>query len=185
MKTLFGLLSAISILSAEPVEKTADQKFNERFLGVQIAYHKDIVIEYLKADKVTIHLVDSGFWSEKDVTKREEFVPLLLNGSFSKILKSKTLDEKDRGEFLKIFSTQLAKEDNFPGLLCHYPFHAIRIYSKDKMIFEGTFCWECQNFAFRYPTGDAYLATSQDLRDFMKRALPQPEQAEPAVKPVK
>lgn len=180
MKTILILLFTVSISSIKADEKSADEKFDEKLSEAQTAYRKDIAAEYLKADKVTIHLVDSGFWRAEDVTKREDFIPLLLRETFSKVLESKTLDAGEREKFLALFSGLAAKDDNISGLLCHYPFHAVRIYSKDKLIYEGTFCWECQNFAFRYPTGSDYLSTSKELQAFLNAVLPDPEKPKPA-----
>ncbi|CAM2996366.1 hypothetical protein RAHE111665_10520 [Rariglobus hedericola] len=48
------------------------------------------------------------------------------------------------------------KQQNYSdGPFCHNPNYGIRLYSRNQMIFESSFSWDCGNYYLAFPDGSS------------------------------
>ena len=181
MKTLFltFLLTSLSILHGE--EKDYATVFYKDFDKIAAKYRKGFAEAIISADKVSIHLVkfDSGekINSYLDLfDDTDDKIVISPYESHVDIISSKTLKEEDKARFLKMFSSQVSKNEHSGGAMCHFPIHGVKIFKDDQIIYQGTFCWVCHNFGISYPIGTDWLDTSKDLKEFFNKQLPIPKE---------
>ncbi len=99
------------------------------------------------------------------------------------IISRRKLGAAEMQSFLAELADQISRPEHNGGAFCHFPVHGVRIYSDDtngessgaKMIYSGTFCWECGNFGFEYPDSAQWLDTSKKLKEIFNQVLPIPK----------
>ncbi len=64
------------------------------------------------------------------------------------------------------------------GAMCHYPIHAIRVWSGEHLIFHTSFCWMCGNFYFEYPDFTVRWTGIQGtkLKEVVNELMPIPQE---------
>lgn len=151
-------------------------KFYDGLDALEAEYRIGKAEELKKAVRVVVYLVDfETFTDDNPFVDEKKVMSVSAYGNKVKILKTKELTEDERKMFLLEFANQVAKPKHSGGAMCHFPIHGVRVYSKDDLLHEGTFCWVCQNFSFSYPQGSSWLDTNDALKKALTTLLPIPE----------
>ncbi len=169
--TLFVILGLLA-LSHAPAEteaqksiSAAESRYHKAKSKIQSDYRKELADSLTKGDRVEIYLLDfemedtpSDFFFWETRLEEGEF-PIIPYGSKSKILQRSILTPEQREDFLpKLQTTVGIQGDIDGGALCHFPIHGVRIFSSESIIFQSSFCWQCNNFAISYPDGPTWVA---------------------------
>ena len=165
--TLF--LVAVTLAFAEsPAEKSiseAGSRYYQAQAEIRSVYRKALAAALAQGGRVEVYLLDfetkdtpSDFYHWEDRLENDGF-PILPYGSKSKILKRVTLTKDQQKTFIpKLQEVVGVQGDIDGGAFCHFPIHGVRIYNGDKIIFQSSFCWKCNNFAVSYPDGPSWVA---------------------------
>lgn len=166
------------VLSSFATDKI-DNEFLEKKQKLRNEYRVKFSEVLLKADRVEISIVkfdeDIGESGSPfaDVDDKEKIK--VFNFGQTSVLKKRMLLKAEKDEVLKILSKGISNPDSSGGALCHYPIHGLKVYKKDKLIYEATFCWVCGNFGFHYPDGSKYLGTTKEMEKLFTKLMPIPQ----------
>ncbi len=155
------------------------EKFFKELEIVRAEYRQEFSKELVKCDRVYIYLVDFDDITDTydpssgDDEKRIRIHP--YEHQSTKVLLRKELTEAETKRMLPILADQISVETQYGGAFCHYPIHAIKAYSGDRLLLESTFCWKCSNFGFEYPRGAQWLDTTKEMEAVFNQILPIPE----------
>ena len=136
----------------------------------------------LEANHVELFLLDpkikEGKISEDDSIEdldSEKKFAIYPYGKFTKIVKKKKLTKKEVKEFLPLLYTAMRTDEGQND--CHKPIHGVRIYSGNSIIFQSSFCYDCSNYYFVYPSGEAEWRSfgGARFRKFIEQYLPIPK----------
>ena len=192
MKTLLRAISATATLVAtaafsESKAKRdlsdAESRYYEAQAVMQSAFRKDLSAALPKGDRVDVFLLDfemedtpSDFYYWENRLEDGEF-PIIPYGKKSKILKQATLTAEQKRTFIsKLQKVVGVQGDIDGGALCHFPIHGVRIYAGNEIIYQSSFCWECNNFAVPYPDGAAWVAIrGAELFEAFSKLVPIPQ----------
>lgn len=166
LTTLFLTANAI-VFAESPVEKViseAESQYYEAQAKFRANYRRDLAAALSLGGRVEVYLLDfeakdtpSDFYHWEDQLENDEF-PILPYGSKSKILKRVTLTKDQKKTFIpKLQKVVGVQGDIDGGAACHFPVHGVRIHGGDKIIFQTSFCWVCDNFAISYPDGPSWV----------------------------
>ena len=155
---------------------TPSERYFAELQEAQSRYRASIADEIKSADKVVVYLVNFEVTDGLDPFYNDEkTISVKPYESRTEILSRKELSGKDLNNVLSLLSAQIAKPKHSGGAFCHFPIHGIRIYKGGEVLHEGTFCWVCENFTFRYPLDFDYLDTTNALKALFAKLLPIPE----------
>ncbi|MEO0414363.1 MAG: hypothetical protein AAF226_05370 [Verrucomicrobiota bacterium] len=154
---------------------TPEETFRESIDQAQKTYRASYGKILEQADRVEVFLVDFDNLIKGNPFSGEGIL-IEPYSKRAKILQQKSVDSADdRKKLLKALSTQIAKPEHTGGAFCHFPIHGIKIYSNDRVLHEGTFCWVCGNFSFSYPQGSDWLDVNAELREILSTLMPIPQ----------
>ena len=131
-----------------------------------------------RAEIFTLRL--SGGFTALEKEPGPDRFPIRPYDAFSKIISEAELGPADSQQLRQLW--RRLPFDALAGAMCHLPVYGLRCYDGDKLIFETTICWKCQNFYtpddskngfgwFGFRSGPA----SATLLTFLRRHLPHPE----------
>lgn len=175
--------------SKNEAEKSLEEA-ERRFFAAQDTilsdYRKELAAILEKCDRIEVYLLDFEIEIEKDLLSNfvgwenhleaGEF-PVLPYGQKCKILQSSVLTAEQRANFLPKLQKVVGVQGQVGGgAFCHYPIHGVRIFSGEKIIFQNSFCWKCQNFAVAYPSGAGWVKIEGTaLHDVFSQLMPIPQ----------
>ena len=150
---------------------------------IQSDYRADLAKALAKGDRIEVYLLDFEmedtrsdylFW---DTRLEDNEFPIIPYGSKSKILKRSVLTDEQRKDFLPKLQKVVGTQDNKVGPLGgHVPFHGVRIYSEEHIIFQSSFCWMFSNFAVNYPDAPSWVVMNGgDLFAAFRKIMPIPQ----------
>jgi hypothetical protein len=160
-----------------------DRSFIDGLFKLQAAYRKSLAGVLASADKVEVFLLDFEM-QDADAYRvvgwdslPPAFFPIPPYGSKSKILQQKTLSPDQIQKLLPVLQENVGVEANHGGAFCHYPIHGVRLWSGEKLVFQSSFCWACQNFYVMYPDRDAGWVgvSTKELEKVMEELMPIPQ----------
>jgi hypothetical protein len=141
----------------------ADESFTKSEEAAQAAFRKSIAELFASADKGVVYLLDFetkeaptlqfGWWRDdaRGGTLANDLFPIRPYGATSKILAQRALGPAQIRKLAIPLSAMVAGSGEDMGALCHFPIHALRLWRKNTVLFESSFCWTCGNYYLGYP----------------------------------
>lgn len=186
LSVLVGWFSPSGAHAESEAEKSiseAESRFFEAKSKIESDYRRDLAALLAKGDRIEVFLLDFEmedtpsdflFW---DTRLEEDEFPIIPYGSKSKILKRSILTAGQRSDFLPALQKVVGIQGEIDGgALCHFPIHGVRVFSGNKVIFQTSFCWACNNFAIRYPDAPAWVGIrGGELFDAFNKIIPIPQ----------
>ena len=177
MKRILSLFVALCVCLPCSAEDDPELQFYEGLDAVRAKYRAQRAEVLKKADRVVVYLLDfDNLIEEEAFGDEEKTVAVAPYEKRARILKSKEVEAKDREALLGALCKAIAEPEHTGGAFCHFPIHGIKIYAGDTLLHEGTFCWVCRNFSFKYPVGSGWLDTGFDLKGLFTDLMPIPEE---------
>jgi hypothetical protein len=160
-----------------------DSTFFKARAAACTAYRKSMAELFANADKIEVFLLDFEMADAGEYRilgwdrLPEGFFPIQPYDKKSKILKRKTLSADEVAKLLPALRANVGAEENHGGAFCHYPIHAVRLWSGERIMFQSSFCWACLNFYVAFPDGTTNWVgvTGKDLEKVMTELMPIPE----------
>ena len=124
-------------------------------------YDKAIAKTFQYADKIEVFLIST---SEKHQDGNPTFPSL---GGDLDVAKSGTVEAKDVPKWSAALRKEFTSTKERKDAFCHYAIHGLRVYSGNDLLFEGSFCWACNNMCYS-TIGDTekhMMAFSEDVKD--------------------
>ena len=174
----FIITFIITVFASLPclAEGDLDSRFNDKLDQIKAQYREEKATLIKKADRVVVYLIDfDGGADEQEFKEIGDYISIASCDKLTRALLSKELGTSDRKTLLNTLSKTISKPEHSGGAFCHFPVHGIRVYSGDKLLHEGTFCWICGNFSFRYPEGAEWLDTNTELKEIFAKLIPIPK----------
>lgn len=176
MRVLLTITLCLTCAAHARSEADPSDVYHRKLAGIEAEYRQAIAKQVLHADRVIVHIVSFDDLSDEDFFgDPKDQISVSPYGKVTKSIKEKELSGKERNELLPALAEQIAKPGHMGGALCHFPVHAVRVYHGERLIYEGTFCWVCENFGFTYPSGAAWLDTSEEMEAVFNQLLPIPD----------
>ncbi|MDP4626365.1 MAG: hypothetical protein NWT08_14670 [Akkermansiaceae bacterium] len=168
---------------AEKAISKAESRFFDAKSKLQSDYRVDLAKAIAKGDQIEIYLLDFEmedtrsdflFW---DTRLEDNEFPIIPYGCKSEILKRVKLTVEQQKTFLpKLQHVVGVPGEVDGGAACHFPIHGVRIFSGERIIFQSSFCWKCQNFAISYPDSPSWVGISEgDLFAAFCEIMPIPQ----------
>ncbi len=177
-KTFFDFLKEkkIKLLYIKAIP-TAENIYNEDMENAKARYREAFAERMLKtATKTEVFLLNYDGMKEKNVfAYNEDDFDIAPYGKVTSIISKKEISKDEQRELLDAIATQIRKKRLSSGAFCHLPIHGIKVYSNDQVIFSSSFCWECYNFGFSYPSGSRWTDTSEEMKTVFLRIMPIPQ----------
>ena len=167
------LIILVSLISC--AAEDIDEKFLWKLDAIRTEFRRDLAKEILSADKVELSVVKFDALSKGGFVNKSETIAIHIGGKRCEVLQKKNLLEKEKSSVLKALTTQLVNPKAENSVFCHYPIHGLKVWKKDKLVFESSFCWVCNNFYLELPRGYIELATTEEMKSVFNKLLPIPK----------
>lgn len=179
--------------AGEPDLVTRIEKANEAYGKARNvadeAYRKELAEAIAGAGQVEVCLLEAlvvdrvpeagsdGDWVKRLPADRFPIFPYM--GSVE-ILKRRLLIPGEIAALMPSLRSTIAitaeEEAKAGSALCHDPIHGLRVMEGDRVMFQTSVCYRCNNFSMIYPDGRAefYALTSPEFRKVMELLMPIP-----------
>jgi hypothetical protein len=173
-------LSSTADPQLDDATRHPDLVFFEGLDRVYAEYRASKEKEIREAVRAVVYIVEPKVLDkeeQKALKFGDKWIPVAPYDAVARVIEEKELGEQDRERLLNLLAERIAEPDHLGGAFCHFPIHGVRIYGKGGgIVHEGTFCWVCGNFSFKYPMGSGWLDTTAEMEDLFSELLPIPEE---------
>ena len=190
MKTILSLLFAaisFSVRAAEDDAKiyqdisdirfAAEGKRFDAYGKADREFRTEIAKTFQFADRIDVFLLDHSIGKDAAYKPkgREEAFPIRPYNKETKILKTGSVAPKDIAKWTAALRKTLMSDKEAGGALCHFPIHGLRVYARNKLLFETSLCWHCHNYYFE-DDWVSLTADAKELRMLIEALMPIPEE---------
>ena len=176
---LFAILLAASAFAAdadktsERIESILSDASGKRYDARAKAdreYRAAAATAFKFADRVEVFLLDFSIGDDAARAPKDgdELFPIRPYDKETKILKATKVPPKDIPKWCAAVTKLITSDKPEGGALCHFPIHGLRIYARDKLLFETSICWHCSNYYFTYDGVSNWLGLTDDAIDIKK-----------------
>ncbi len=140
----------------------------------QRGYREALAQVVKEATEVHVFLLDSDLEKGEALPPSERF-PITPYGKDARILKVKVLKNAEGRELAAALSQGLKEPLKGAGDRCHLPEYGVRIFRKDELPFQSSFCWECENYYVDYPDQSNWQVMGpqfEEVRRLLQTVLP-------------
>lgn len=97
-----------------------------------------------RCDKVEVFALKPEIGKAKNDVPKDRAFPIRPYAVNAEIVDHTTLSGASAEKIVKAWRSMAF--DKFAGAFCHEPAYGLRFYREDKLLFETSVCWKCQNF---------------------------------------